>query len=43
MISFVRGKVADLTGDALVIDLGGIGLEDFAHFAMLQRAPSIGD
>ena len=43
MISFVRGKVADLTGDALVIDLGGIGLEVFAPFARLQPAPAIGE
>lgn len=43
MISFVRGKVADIAGDSLVVDLGGVGLEVYAPFAMLQPAPVIGE
>lgn len=43
MISFVRGKVADIAGDSLVIDLGGVGLEVYAPFSMLQPAPVIGE
>ena len=41
MISFVRGKVADIAGDSLVIDLGGVGLEVYAPFSMLQPTPVI--
>ena len=43
MISFVRGKVADIAGDSLVIDLGGVGLEVYAPFSMLQPTPVIGE
>lgn len=43
MISFVRGKVADLGSDSLVIDLGGVGLEVYAPLAMLHPAPVLGE
>ena len=43
MIAFVRGKIADIGTDTIVVDMGGVGMEVFVPFTLLQPAPVIGE
>jgi len=43
MIAFVRGRLAAIEDDCLIIDNNGIGLAVFAPLAMLDPRPAIGE
>lgn len=43
MIAYLKGKVAELRDDGLVVDIGAIAFEVLAPLAMLNPRPSVGE
>ena len=43
MISFVRGPLAAVEEDSVVIEAGGVGLEIRVPLSVLEQLPSLGE
>ncbi|MTK08880.1 MAG: Holliday junction branch migration protein RuvA [Hungatella sp.] len=42
MISFVKGPIAEMTGDCVVIECGNVGYEIFIPLSVFEKLPGVG-